>query len=210
MTKLSLSRIISLTLGCAALVPGGTSANAREFHGHGGTTFVMTPVPSSSPQQYAHTVDGVVWISLLGDCTFHAVVMATVPTPPSVVWPLTDGIFTITTPDGTSTLTATAEGYATSNPENPAILDLYYKVTFTGGTGKLAHAHGTAELIDGFASLATSPGFEDFPGFTGLVYPPNADLIDPNSEPGQSGDLTGKACWLIVGNLQLLSGDRDH
>lgn len=210
MKRHNLSKVLGLTLTCAVLGLGGTAAGAREFRAHGGTTFVMIPILSSNPLQYSHTVDGVVWISLLGDCTFHALVTATVPTPPSAIWPLTDGVFTITTADGTSTLTATAEGYGKLNPANPAILDIYYKVTFTGGTGRLANAHGTAEIVDGFAALATNPGFVDFPGSLGPVYPPNADLIDPNLLPGQSGDIIGKACWLMNGNLELSGGERDN
>jgi len=206
MKKLSLSKILGLALGCAALALGAIYASAdskhsgsNEFSAHGGTTFVLTPIPGTTPQQYSHTVDGVYWNSLLGDCTFHAEATISVPTPPSDIWPITGGAFTITPLNGMGTLTASAEGAATANPAGTA-LDFHYNVKFTGGTGKLSGARGTGEIVEGIAALALSPGSEDFPGLT-RVYPPNADLIDPNSLPGQSGDLTGKATWLMHGHL---------
>ena len=73
---------------------------------------------------------------------------------------------------------------------------------------RLAHNHGrciglTLQIESNFvqaslglviAALALSPGSEDFPG--AAIFPPDADLIAP-----PSGDLTGKACWLMHGNL---------
>ncbi len=216
--KFSLSGVLSLALGCAVLLPG-TSASARSFLAMGGTTFALNPIPNTSPQQYTHSVDGVVWVSVLGDCTIHWDVVATMPPANSTTW-TGSGTFTITTADGDQ-LNASVVGVF---PESPAwgangygVLDIHYSIKFTGGTGIFAKAHGTATISHGFASLAmpatlgspsiTLPGYgllDLTPGGIPGLYPPNADLIDPGTDTAQgspSGVLTGKACWLMRGNL---------
>ena len=198
MNKLSRFKVLSLALGCTALVLGGISASAREFLANAGTTFVLVPVLGTSPQQFTHTVDGVVQVSPLGACTVHFDLIVTATTSPSRPY-LVTGTQTITTADGASSLTSSVDGYLSSNPENATFLGIHYKLRFTGGTGKLASARGTT-VLTGFAALALAPGTIDFPGFTG-VYPPDADLVAP-----PSGDLTGKACWLMQGDLELPGG----
>jgi hypothetical protein len=212
MKKLGAIKILGLALGCAALVLASLSASAQRhpprngfFTAHAGTTFVLAPI-AGSPGQFSHTVDGVYVSSLLGDCTFHGEAVMTAPTPPSAVWTITGGAFTITTADGTSTLTASAEGSAVVSAADPNNFDFHYTVTFTGGTGRLAGAHGSAEIVDGLAALALHPGAIDYPGATG-VYPPDADLIAPATG---SGDLIGKACWLMIGHLEIPGIDPEN
>ncbi len=187
--------------------------------------------------EFTHTIDGVVWVSLLGDCTFHADAIVVTPANPTTdPWPIIHGTFVITTVDG-DTLTLSAAGHARLNPVNPTIFsDLYYDLKITGGTGKLAGAHGSGVLDHGFGALAESPpnpigpGTEDFPWYDAVpsnpLYPPSMDLIDPNSPvycltcvnllsappPGAPNNATGKACWEMKGNLALPGGgnDLDH
>jgi len=194
MKKLSLYKVLGLALGCVALVLGAVSASSKDshgnwgtaFHANGGTTFILSPASYSGGPR-THTIDGVVRVSSLGDCTFHA--MATlVETATPGHYLITDGSFLFTTPDGSSTLTASAEGTGTVNPENPYMLDIEYNVTFTGGTGSLAGAHGYAKLHDGFA------------------YFTNCDLVQPGGDSTCEGIVpaganTGKACWLLDGVL---------
>jgi hypothetical protein len=201
MNKLSRFKVLGPALACAALVLGGTAAGAREFFANAGTTFVLAPVLATSPQQFSHTVDGVIQVSPLGSCTVHFDLIVTA-TASSTRPYLVSGTQTITTAKGDSSVTSSVDGYLSSNPANATFLGIHYKLKFTGGTGKLAHAHGST-VLTGFAALATAPGIEDFPGSIG-VYPPNADLIAP-----PSGDLTGKACWLMQGNLELPGGGDD-
>lgn len=220
MKKLATTLLPALAIGFAALAFAGISAQAQRKHAqkngfftaHAGTTFVLTPI-AGQPGQFSHTIDGVYVSPLLGDCTFHGEAIMSAPTPPSNIWPITGGTFTITTVDGNTSLTASAEGSAvqvsSQDPTNDPCFDFHYTVTFTGGTGKLAGAQGNAEITEGLAAVGGQPGYEDLPGLTG-VYPPNADLIDPNSLPGQSGDLTGKACWLMIGHLEVPGADLDR
>jgi hypothetical protein len=194
--------LTGLALGCAAFLVVGARARAEEFFANAGTTFVLVPVPLSSPQQFTHTVDGVVEVSPLGDCTVHFdhIVTATdSSTRPYLVM----GTQTITTADGASTVTSSVDGYLSSNPANATFLGIHYQLSFTDGTGKLAGAQG-GTVLKGFAALALAPGSEDFPGSLG-VYAPDADLIDP-----PSGDLTGKACWVMEGHLESPATEPGH
>ena len=198
-TSFGLFKALSLTLGCAALVLGALYAKAdskssqsngakQHFHAHGGTTFVLGPPDPSGVQ--SHTIDGVYVNSLLGDCTFHATANL-VPTATPGYYLITDGQFLITTADGLSTLTATAVGTGTLNPANPYMLDIQYQVTFTGGSGSLAGARGSAKLHDGLAYFTT------------------CDLVQTGGDPNCNGTVvaaganTGKACWLMDGELEL-------
>ncbi len=104
-------------------------------------------------------------------------------------------------------MTSSVDGYLSSNPANATFLGIHYQLSFTDGTGKLAGARGST-VLTGFAALAKAPGSEDFPGSIG-VYPPDADLINPNTLPGQS-NLTGKACWVMEGNLESPGTGRGH
>ena len=198
MKRLSIYNTLGVALGCAALIQGGICANADEFRAHGGTSFVLHP---TAPGVYSHTVDGVVRVSGLGDCTFHAEVLVTAT--PSGDFVFTDNAgdktFTFTTVDG-DMLYASVAGGGTPNPADQGIIDFYYHLTFTGGTGRFAHAHGKAELVDGLATIGNGGaglGSDDSPGGP-TVFPPAADLVIP-----ASSDLTGKACWIVFGNLEL-------
>jgi hypothetical protein len=193
MQKMSLFKAVSLALGCAALVVGGTIASAGEFSAFAGTTFILVPVLNTSPLQFTHTVDGVVEVSPLGDCTVHFDLIVTATGDSERPYTI-EGPQTITTADGNSSVTSSVQGYLSSNSANPSFLGIHYKLAFISGTGRLAGAHGKTRL-GGFAALALNPGFEDLPG-TLNVYPPDADLIAPTA-----GNLTGKACWVMEGNL---------
>ena len=135
-----------------------------------------------------------VQVSSLGDCTVHFDLVVT--STGSSTRPYTvAGAQTITTANGASTVTSSVNGYLSSNPANATFLGIHYELKFTGGTGQLAGAKGHT-VLQGFAPIATAPGSEDFPGSTGIL-PQNADLIAP-----PSGDLTGKACWIMQGTLE--------
>ncbi len=193
MKKTILSKLLSLTLGCAALGLGGTSASAGEFSAFAGTTFILVPVPNTSPQQFTHTVDGVVEVAPLGDCTVHFDLIVTMTADSERPYNVA-GTQTITTADGKSSVTSAVQGYLSSNPANASFLGIHYKLVFINGTGQFTGAEGKTQL-DGFAALALNPGYVDLPG-TLNVYPPDADLIAP-----ALGSLTGKACWTMKGHL---------
>jgi len=156
MTKVNLFKSIALALGCAALAMTNLPAQAGVVKGHAGTTFDLNPIefgPGGVPTKYTHTVDGVVRVFELGNCTFHADVIITQATPndPFVL----TGKFLITTADGTTTLNADAVGVGTADPSNPNLfLNFHYDITFTGGTGSMTNAHGTAG-VDGFAMFTS-------------------------------------------------------
>ena len=154
MTKLNLFKSIALTLGCAELIMISTPAEAGAIKAHAGTTFTLTPVEFTNgiPAKFTHTVDGVVRVSLLGNCTVHADVVA-VPSPDFSSFSLT-GTFRITSADGNTTLDAEVKGVATTDPDNPSFANFHYDVKFTGGTGQMANARGTGD-IDGFGMFTS-------------------------------------------------------
>ena len=193
MKKMNLTKVLPLALSCAALLMGGTSARAEEFSAFAGTTFILVPVPHTSPQLFTHTVDGVVEVCPLGDCAVHFDLIVTMTGDSERPFNVA-GTQTITTADGKSSVTSSVQGYLSSNPANGSFLGIHYKLAFISGTGQLKGAHGKTELA-GFAALALNPGFEDLPG-TPSVWPPDADLITPTP-----GNLTGKACWSMKGDL---------
>lgn len=180
------------TLSASANSQGG---GKREFSANAGTTFILVPV---SKTQLTHTVDGVVQVSPLGDCTVHFDLIVTATGSSSRPYSVA-GTQTITTADGASSVTSSVNGYLSSNPANATFLGIHYELKFTGGTGQLAGARGRT-VLQGFAAISTAPGSEDLPGSTG-VKPVDADLILP-----PSGDLTGKACWVMQGSLELPGG----
>jgi len=181
----------------AKLSSTSSASVGQFFFANAGTTFVLVPIPSTSPQQYTHTVDGVVNVLPLGNCTVHFDLIVTSTGSSSIPYTVS-GTQTITTADGSSTVTSSVNGYLSSVPANATFLDILYELKFTGGTGQLANARGQT-VLQGFAAIATAPGEDDFPGSVGIL-PQNADLIAP-----PSGDLTGKACWVMQGTLDLAS-----
>ncbi len=201
MKKMSLATVLSLAFAGAALILGNTSVSAREFSAIAGTTFILVPVPGTSPQQFTHTVDGVAQVSSLGDCTVHFDLTVTVTGDSERPYQV-GGTQIITTADGKSSVTSWVNGYLISNPANPTFLGIDYQLTFTSGTGQLTGAQGKT-VLTGFAALALAPGYVDFPG-TPNVYPPDADLMLPGPN-----NLTGKACWMMKGVMKgnLMSSD---
>ena len=198
MTKLSPSKVfgLALALGCATLLLGGIYAStdtkpseSKHFkNAHAGTTFVVLPASTPGGPR-SHHVDGVVRVSSLGDCTFHATAnLVETATPGSYL--ITDGLLLFTTADGTSTLTASAVGTLVINPANPYMGDFQYDVTFTGGTGSLAGAHGSGKIHDGMVLFTTID----------LVQPDDT-TVSPEPPAPPAGSQTGKACWLLDGDL---------
>jgi hypothetical protein len=126
---------------------------ARVIKAHAGTTFVLLPVPGSSTE-FTHTVDGVVRVSLLGNCTVHFDVRVTAPKTATDPFTL-KGKVKITSADTLTTIDADVVGTGTFDPANGSFLNFHYDVTFTGGTGTMANARGTAD-IDGFAMFTSA------------------------------------------------------
>lgn len=201
MKKLSLPAFLTVAFSCAALILGSPSASASQFSAFAGTTFILVPVPKTSPQLFTHTVDGVVQVSALGDCTVHFDLLVTSTADPKRPYDV-EGTQTITTADGSSSVTSSVKGYLSANPANATFLGIHYKMVFVSGTGLLADARGATQLR-GFAALAMNPGYVDLPG-TPNVYPPDADLMLPGS-----GNLTGKACWTMKGELKWRGGEQE-
>ena len=195
MTKLNLSKVLVLVLGCATLVLGAIYARSDpspwesdNFHAHAGTTFVLHPASTAGGPR-SHNIDGVVRVLSLGDCSFHATAELVETTTPGF-YQITDGQFLFTTADGKSTLTASATGTLTTNPANPYMGNFEYDVTFTGGTGLLAGAHGFGKLHDGMVMFTTID----------LVQPDDT-TVPPEPPAPPAGSSTGKACWLLDGDL---------
>ena len=194
MTKLSPSKVLGLALGCAALVLGAIYASAgpkpsesNNFHANAGTTFVLLPASTSGGPR-SHNIDGVVRASSLGDCAFHATANLVETNTPGF-YRITDGLFLFTSADGSSTLTASAAGTLTVNPANPYMADIQYDVKFTGGTGSQAGAHGSGKL-QGFVMFTTID----------LVQPDDT-TVPPEPAAPPAGSSTGKACWLLDGDI---------
>jgi len=157
MKMFNLLKATTLALACIALAMTTTPADGGVIKAHAGTTFVLTPVEfdePGNPTKYTHTVDGVVRVSLLGNCTAHFDVI--VGAPKTATDPFTlAGTCRLTSADGATTLDAEVEGTGTPDPANPAFLNFHYDVKFTGGTGQMANARGTAD-IDGFAMFTSA------------------------------------------------------
>jgi hypothetical protein len=154
MKILTLFKTFTLALGCAALAMTTIPAEARDIRAHAGTTFDLIPVEfdaNGKPTKFTHTVDGVVRVSLLGNCTFHADVIA-IPNPDGSF--SLSGTFRITSAKGDISLDAEAGGVATPDPDNPAFVNFHYDVEFTGGTGLMKNAHGKGD-VDGFAMFTS-------------------------------------------------------
>ena len=195
MTKLSPSKGLVLVLGCATLVLGAIYARSapnpwesNNFHAHAGTTFVLLPASTPGGPR-SHNIDGVVRVSSMGDCSFHATANLVATTNPDF-FQITDGLFLFTSADGKSTLRASAEGTLVVNPANPYMADFEYDVTFTGGTGLWAGAHGSGKLHDGMVMFTTID----------LVQPDDT-TVPPELPAPPAGSNTGKACWLLDGDL---------
>src|SRR5258705_9597807 len=91
MTKLSRFKSLGLALGCVALILTGNSISAADIRANGGTTFDL--LPTADPGVFTHTMDGVVQVSLLGNCTVHADVVVRFSANPSQP-PTAKGSFT--------------------------------------------------------------------------------------------------------------------
>ena len=180
MKNLSLSKVLACAIGTAGLLLSNVAASAAELYASAGTTFVLTQT-ATNKSVFTHSVDGVVQVSHIGNCTVHFDVMVTAVY--SDLFGL-KGTLTITNATGASTLKANVEGYGMLETDNPNFLDIHYEVTFTGGTGNFANATGQA-AIDGFALFTTQ----------GLTQPTGVYA-------------TGKATWTMKGQVQGVRANR--
>jgi hypothetical protein len=175
MKTLNLFKSIALALSCAVLSMTTTPAQAGVLKGHAGTTFLLIPATfdqNGNPTSFTHTVDGVVRVFEIGNCTFHADVIA-VPHPDGSF--SLSGTFLITSANGATTLNADAVGRVTIDPATPLFGNFHYDVKFTGGTGQMAGVRGSGD-VDGFAMFTSQ--------------------------------TTGKATWLLQGNVNTHGHDR--
>jgi len=143
MRILSPFRIITLALACAALAMTVAPAHGAVIRAHGGNNFELTP--SLTPGVFTDSASGVAQISLLGNCSFHADQVVTLPAAADQPI-LVKGNWRFASADGTTTLDAVAEGTGTPDPVNPAFVNLHYKMKFTGRTGRMANVRGKAEV----------------------------------------------------------------
>src|SRR5438128_1911586 len=123
----------------------GPSANAAAIRVTTGNTFAL--VPTSDPNVFGHPVDGVAQVSLMGNCHFHG--ESTIYLPTSAGQPiriLSSSPWTLASSDGANSLKFDAEGTATFDPANSLFVNLTYKVTFVGGTGRFDRARGTGTM----------------------------------------------------------------
>lgn len=132
------------------LIAGGSHSNGV-ITANGGTTFDL--VPTADPSIFTHTVDGLAQVSSVGNCIFHADVIAHLPAAANEPWKL-EGTGQFVSADGQSVLRVSVQGWVVSDPANPAFGNLHYDAEIKPGEGKFAGAHGRGE-IDG-AGLFTS------------------------------------------------------
>lgn len=121
----------------AAMVLAVNSGTAADIRANGGTTFNL--LPTADPGVFTHTVDGLAQVSLVGNCAFHADVLARFPAVAGQPVALS-GTFTFTSADGTSVLQASVEGAVNYDPANPAFVNFGYRAVFTGGPSSTAPA----------------------------------------------------------------------
>jgi len=137
-----------------------------------GVTFALAP--TTDPSRFTVTADGVVQVSLMGNCSEHADLVVQFPTAPGQ--PITlSGSVTLTSSDGANSLKFNVTGTAAPDPANPGFLNNNYQATFTGGTGAFASAAGTAQISETtkFTSPATGTGTWTMKGY--VVTPPSAN-----------------------------------
>ena len=150
----NLLKSIALTLVCAAFAMSAHPADAGVLKGNAGTTFTLIPVEfdaKGNPTKFTHTVDGVVRVFELGNCTVHFDVIAILRPDGSFSG---SGTIRITTADGATTLDAEGVAVVTADPANPLFGNFHYDVKFTGGTGQMANARGSGGS-DGFAMFTS-------------------------------------------------------
>jgi hypothetical protein len=129
-----------------------------------GTVFNLN---ANGPLPWSHQVRGIVQVSNLGNCkVFFAVKIHDGSIPLAPAYPgghlfRLSGTMAIMTMTGDE-LQANVEGWADPDPADPtgSMFTLYYGVTITGGTGKLAGASGTGD-VDGAFLFANSDPNDD-------------------------------------------------
>ncbi len=171
MKKSKITEIALLAAGCAVLAFASIAlkadtlpASAAAIKANAGNTFVLTPTPQQNI--FKITADGVVQVSLMGNCSEHADVQVTFPTSPGQPI-LLSGSGALTSSDGSTTLKFNVTGTATPDPANPAFFNNRYRATFAGGSGAFASASGTAEISETvkFSSPASGTGTWTMKGY---------------------------------------------
>lgn len=175
--RLNLIKTLGLMLSSGALALGSAQvngqdtlpANAAALRANAGNTFVLTP--TANPSVFKITADGVVQVSVMGNCSEHAELL--VQFPASAGQPiLLNGTGTLTSSDGATTLNFSVSGTATPDPANPAFFNNNYQATFTGGTGAFASAKGVAQISElvKFSSQTAGTGTWTMKGY--VITPP--------------------------------------
>jgi hypothetical protein len=177
MKGLSLRKTFALMTSCGALALGSAQVNladtlppnAAALRANAGITFVLAPTPNQSI--FTITADGVVQVSLLGNCTEHAELLVQFPSGPGQPI-LLSGNGTLTSADGATTLKFRVTGTATPDPANGAFFNNNYQATFTGGTGAFAAARGVAQISEvvKFNSQTSGTGTWTMKGY--VITPP--------------------------------------
>ena len=173
-------RSLALTIACGAVALVSSQANladtlpanAAAIRANAGVTFAFAP--TTDPSRFTATADGVVQVSLMGNCSEHAQLVVQFPTGPGQ--PITlSGSVTLTSSDGANSLKFNVTGIAAPDPANPGFLNNNYQATFTGGTGAFAFATGAAQISETtkFTSPATGTGTWTMKGY--VVTPPSAN-----------------------------------
>ena len=172
MKKMNPIKKLALVVGCGAFALGTGQvnladtlpANAAAIRANAGVTFTLAP--TTDPSRFTATADGVVQVSLMGNCSEHADLVVQFPTAPGQ--PITlSGSVTLTSSDGANSLKFNVTGIAAPDPANPGFLNNSYQATFTGGTGAFASATGAAQISETtkFTSPATGTGTWTMKGY---------------------------------------------
>ena len=140
--------VVAVLLFVAAL----GSVHAGEIRGSSGNNFSFGP--TATPGVFLMTHPGVARLTGLGNCQFDGTELLTPPTSTDARF-LMKGTWRFVSADGSSTLEAEVEGVGTPDPANAAFVTLEYTITFTGGTGLMAGAHGKGKM-EGVA-MVTGP-----------------------------------------------------
>jgi hypothetical protein len=177
MKKDQVIKILALGLGCAVLVSGSNKitaqstlpATAANLVGNGGITFVFAP--TSDPSAFTITSEGEAYLSLLGNCSEHAQLVAHFPTSAGQLVALS-GTVMLTSSEGANSVTFSVTGTATPDPANAAFFNNTYQVTFTGGTGAFVSARGSGSISEvvKFSSALAGTGTWAIKGY--VVHPP--------------------------------------
>jgi hypothetical protein len=165
-TTILLALTLTLLTGCAdppaitaddpafQAVAGHSSSGARPISGRCETTFNPPPLPP--PPIHTQTDVGTCTLAHLGRSLFHSVKQIDFTTGTQTT---TEASFTAANGD-----ILRAVGSGSSAPAGPGQIGFSAALTFTGGTGRFADAHGEVE-VRGVATLATTSAVLEMTGW---------------------------------------------